>query len=54
MIAAHPGDTEAALTAYAEALCPRGEASATSLETMFGERGPERMTEFSASHREAE
>ncbi|MEV2212484.1 NAD(P)/FAD-dependent oxidoreductase [Streptomyces sp. NPDC050997] len=49
-IAAHPGDTEAALTAYEEALFPRGEASAdesaTSLETMFGERGLEQTVEF--------
>ncbi|MFF7901834.1 FAD-dependent oxidoreductase [Streptomyces sp. NPDC007920] len=53
-IAARPGDTEAALTAYEEALFPRGEASAaesaTSLETMFGDRGLERMIEFFASH----
>ncbi|MER6691919.1 FAD-dependent oxidoreductase [Streptomyces minutiscleroticus] len=52
-IAAHPGDIETALTAYEEALFPRSEASAadsaTSLETMFGERGLERMIEFFTS-----
>ncbi|MFJ3820777.1 FAD-dependent oxidoreductase [Streptomyces nodosus] len=57
-IAAHPGDVEAALAAYEEALFPRSEASAaesaTSLEIMFGERGLERMVEFFASHQEAE
>ncbi|MFB7114661.1 FAD-dependent oxidoreductase [Streptomyces sp. NPDC056190] len=57
-IAGHPGDTEAALAAYEEALFPRSEASAaesaTSLETMFGDRGLERMIEFFASHQEAE
>lgn len=49
-IAAHPGDTEAALTAYEEALFPRGEAaaaeSAASLESMLGERGLERTIGF--------
>ncbi|MEV7687682.1 NAD(P)/FAD-dependent oxidoreductase [Streptomyces bungoensis] len=49
-IAAHPGDTEAALTAYEQALFPRSEASAAqsaaSLETMFGDRGLEQMIEF--------
>ncbi|MGI5490097.1 FAD-dependent oxidoreductase [Microtetraspora malaysiensis] len=57
-IAAHPGDTEAALAAYEEALFPRSEASAaesaSSLETMFGERGLERMIEFFNSHHQAE
>ncbi|MEV5006249.1 FAD-dependent monooxygenase [Streptomyces sp. NPDC056159] len=57
-IAGHPGDTEAALAAYEEALFPRSEASAaesaTSLETMFGEQSLERMMEFFASHQEAE
>ncbi|MFF9126423.1 FAD-dependent oxidoreductase [Streptomyces sp. NPDC014889] len=56
--AAHPGDAAAALIAYEEALFPRSEASAAEsaagLETMFGERGLERMTEFFASHQEAE
>jgi 2-polyprenyl-6-methoxyphenol hydroxylase-like FAD-dependent oxidoreductase len=51
-LAAHPGDTEAALTAYEEALFPRSEASAAesaaSLDTMFGERGLERMAAFFA------
>ncbi|MEU1055595.1 NAD(P)/FAD-dependent oxidoreductase [Streptomyces sp. NPDC005876] len=49
-VAAHPGDTEAALTAYEEALFPRSEASAAdsarSLETMFGRRGLEQMAAF--------
>ncbi|MDQ0909426.1 2-polyprenyl-6-methoxyphenol hydroxylase-like FAD-dependent oxidoreductase [Streptomyces canus] len=49
-VAARPGDTEAALAAYEEALFPRGEASAAesaaSLDTMFGERGLEQMVDF--------
>ncbi|MER8220823.1 NAD(P)/FAD-dependent oxidoreductase [Streptomyces sp. NPDC094143] len=49
-IAAHGGDTEAALAAYETALFPRGEASAAesaaSLDMMFGERGLEQMVEF--------
>ncbi|MFF9902839.1 FAD-dependent oxidoreductase [Streptomyces olivaceus] len=49
-IAAHPGDTEAALASYEQALFPRSEASAAesaaSLETMFGDRGLEQMIEF--------
>ncbi|MFJ1730912.1 FAD-dependent oxidoreductase [Streptomyces sp. NPDC088254] len=49
-IAAHPGDTEAALAAYEEALFPRSEASAAesaaNLDTMFGERGLEQMVAF--------
>ncbi|MFD7711731.1 FAD-dependent oxidoreductase [Streptomyces sp. NPDC059786] len=49
-VAAHPGDTEAALTAYEAALFPRSAASAAEsaagLETMFGEDGLERMTAF--------
>ncbi|MEV7077831.1 NAD(P)/FAD-dependent oxidoreductase [Streptomyces sp. NPDC093516] len=49
-LATHPGDTEAALTAYEEALFPRSEASAsesaTSLDTMFSTDGLERMVEF--------
>ncbi|MFE0418298.1 FAD-dependent oxidoreductase [Streptomyces tendae] len=52
-LAAHPGDTEAALTAYEQALFPRSEASAVesagSLDTMFGEDGLERMIGFFAS-----
>ncbi|MGW3091347.1 FAD-dependent oxidoreductase [Streptomyces sp. NPDC001108] len=52
-IAAHPGDTEAALTAYEEALFPRSEAtaaeSAANLDTMFGERGLEQMVAFFTS-----
>ncbi|MES4887445.1 NAD(P)/FAD-dependent oxidoreductase [Streptomyces sp. NPDC096012] len=52
-IAAHPGDTEAALAAYEEALFPRGEESAAesaaNLDTMFGERGLEQMVAFFTS-----
>ncbi|MER7151073.1 FAD-dependent oxidoreductase [Streptomyces lydicus] len=52
-IAAHPGDTEAALAAYEEALFPRSEASAAesaaNLDTMFGERGLEQMVAFFTS-----
>ncbi|OWA13322.1 FAD-dependent oxidoreductase [Streptomyces sp. CS113] len=52
-LAAHPGDTEAALTAYERALFPRGEASAVesagSLDAMFGEDGLERMIGFFTS-----
>ncbi|MFF8693914.1 FAD-dependent oxidoreductase [Streptomyces sp. NPDC015144] len=52
-VAAHPGDTEAALTAYEEALFPRSEASAAesaaNLDTMFGERGLEQMVAFFTS-----
>ncbi|MEV4043337.1 FAD-dependent monooxygenase, partial [Streptomyces sp. NPDC049744] len=49
-LAARPGDTEAALTAYEEALFPRSAASAAesaaSLDTMFGTDSLERMAEF--------
>ncbi|MEV0536005.1 NAD(P)/FAD-dependent oxidoreductase [Kitasatospora sp. NPDC050463] len=49
-IAAHPGDAEAALNAYEEALFPRSEASAAdsaqSLDAMFGPQGLEQMTAF--------
>ncbi|MGW7268576.1 FAD-dependent oxidoreductase [Streptomyces sp. NPDC054842] len=49
-IAAHPGDTEAALLAYEKALFPRSEESATasaaSMDAMFDERGLERMIAF--------
>ncbi|WP_328322965.1 MULTISPECIES: FAD-dependent oxidoreductase [unclassified Streptomyces] len=49
-VAAHPGDTEAALAAYEEALFPRSGASAAdsaqSLERMFGPQGLEQMTAF--------
>ncbi|MFI9320195.1 FAD-dependent oxidoreductase [Kitasatospora aureofaciens] len=52
-IAARPGDTEAALAAYEEALFPRSEASAAgsaaNLDTMFGEKGLERTVEFFTS-----
>ncbi|OIK24700.1 FAD-dependent oxidoreductase [Streptomyces malaysiense] len=52
-IAAHRGDTEAALTAYEKALFPRSEASAAEsaagLETMFDDRGLEQMIRFFTS-----
>lgn len=52
-VAAHPGDTEAALAAYEQTLFPRSEASAAEsaagLETMFGPRSLERMAEFFAT-----
>ena len=52
-IAAHPGDTDAALAAYEDALFPRSEESAAesaaNLDTMFGERGLEQMTAFFTS-----
>ncbi|WP_033351225.1 FAD-dependent oxidoreductase [Kitasatospora aureofaciens] len=52
-IAARPGDTEAALAAYEEALFPRSEASAAgsaaNLDTMFGEKGLERTVAFFTS-----
>ncbi|MFJ5776373.1 FAD-dependent oxidoreductase [Streptomyces sp. NPDC093094] len=52
-VAAHPGDTEAALSAYEEALFPRSEASAAesaaALDMMFGERGLERTAAFFTS-----
>jgi 2-polyprenyl-6-methoxyphenol hydroxylase-like FAD-dependent oxidoreductase len=52
-VAAHPGDTEAALAAYEEALFPRSEEaaaeSAANLDTMFGERGLEQMVAFFTS-----
>ncbi|MEU2779033.1 NAD(P)/FAD-dependent oxidoreductase [Streptomyces sp. NPDC007162] len=52
-IAAHPGDTEAALAAYEEALFPRSEASAAesaaNLNTMFDGRGLEQMVAFFTS-----
>lgn len=53
-VAAHPGDTEAALAAYEAALFPRGEASAVdsagSLDLMFGDRGLERLLDMFAAH----
>ncbi|MGW3969999.1 FAD-dependent oxidoreductase [Streptomyces ardesiacus] len=49
-IAAHPGDTEAALGAYEAVLFPRSEASAaesaTSLTTLFSDDGLEQMVAF--------
>ncbi|MFF4472264.1 FAD-dependent oxidoreductase [Streptomyces sp. NPDC001599] len=54
-LAAHPGDTEAALTRYEEGLFPRGEASAIesarSMDTMFAADGLERMIGFFDSDR---
>ncbi|MFE9253292.1 FAD-dependent oxidoreductase [Streptomyces sp. NPDC007088] len=52
-VASHPGDTEAALGAYEKELFPRSEEtaldSATSLDTMFGERGLQEMVAFFTS-----
>ncbi|MFF4186334.1 FAD-dependent oxidoreductase [Streptomyces sp. NPDC001691] len=52
-IAAHRGDTEAALAAYEEALFPRSEASAAesaaNLDTMFGTEGLEQTVAFFTS-----
>ncbi|MEU9187178.1 NAD(P)/FAD-dependent oxidoreductase [Streptomyces sp. NPDC048484] len=52
-VAAHPGDSEAALAAYEKALFPRSEASAAesaaNLDMMFGKRGLEQMVEFFAT-----
>ncbi|MFF4487439.1 FAD-dependent oxidoreductase [Streptomyces sp. NPDC001544] len=52
-VAAHPGDTEAALATYEAALFPRSEASAAesaaSLDMMFGERGLKQMVHFFTS-----
>ncbi len=49
-IAVHPGDIEAALAAYEEALFPRGEASAIGahhiLEICLGERAPYGLVAF--------
>ncbi len=53
-LAAHPGDREAALTAYEEALFPRGTASApasdASLRLMFGEDALARLLDQFAAH----
>jgi 2-polyprenyl-6-methoxyphenol hydroxylase-like FAD-dependent oxidoreductase len=52
-IAAHPGDLDAALTAYEDALFPRSEASAAesakNLNSMFAPDALERYTEFFTS-----
>lgn len=52
-IAAHPGDTEAALAAYEQALFPRSATSAAesaaNLDTMFSQQGLERTAEFFTS-----
>jgi 2-polyprenyl-6-methoxyphenol hydroxylase-like FAD-dependent oxidoreductase len=56
-IAAHPGDTEAALAAYEQALFPRSEASAAesaaNLELMFGDSALDRLLDQFASYQEA-
>ena len=56
-IAGHPGDTEAALAAYEQALFPRAEASAAesaaNLQLMFGEDALERLLDQFASHHQA-
>jgi 2-polyprenyl-6-methoxyphenol hydroxylase-like FAD-dependent oxidoreductase len=56
-IAAHPGDTEAALTAYEQQLFPRSEASAAesaaNLELMFGDNALQRLLDQFASHQQA-
>jgi flavin-dependent dehydrogenase len=50
VIAAHPDDTEAALTAYEEALFPRGESEAADayliLELCLGDRAPFGFIDF--------
>jgi 2-polyprenyl-6-methoxyphenol hydroxylase-like FAD-dependent oxidoreductase len=52
-IAAHPGDLEAALAVYEDALFPRGEASAAgsaeNLDNMFAPDALDRFTEFFTS-----
>ncbi|MFD5842960.1 FAD-dependent oxidoreductase [Streptomyces chartreusis] len=52
-LAAHPGDTEAALTVYEKALFPRSEEtarqSAEGLETLFNDRAPEPLIDMFAS-----
>ncbi|OON82852.1 FAD-dependent oxidoreductase [Streptomyces tsukubensis] len=57
-IVAHPGDTEAALTAYEQALFPRAEASATesaeNLVLMFGDNGIQGLVDMFTSHRPAD
>jgi len=49
-IVAHPGDIEAALTAYEEALFPRGESAAVGayevLELCLGDRAPFGLVDF--------
>lgn len=57
-ITAHPGDIEAALATYEQALFPRGEisaaGSAANLELMFSENALERLLDqFSAHHQAA-
>ncbi|MEV7010500.1 NAD(P)/FAD-dependent oxidoreductase [Streptosporangium sp. NPDC051022] len=56
-IAAHPGDVEAALTAYERALFPRGEAaaaeSADNLAICFRDDAPEGLLDRFASYRRA-
>jgi hypothetical protein len=49
-IAAHPGDSEAALTAYEEAMFPRSESEAADayqiLELCLGDRAPFGLIDF--------
>ena len=56
-LAAHPGDTEAALAAYEQALFPRSETSAAesaaSLELMFGPDALRRLLDQFALHHQA-
>jgi 2-polyprenyl-6-methoxyphenol hydroxylase-like FAD-dependent oxidoreductase len=53
-IAAHPGDVEAALFAYEEALFPRSESEAAEanriLEVCYGDNAPQSLLDFFASH----
>lgn len=56
-LAAHPADTEAALTAYEQALFPRSESSAAesaaSLDLIFGDNALQRLLDQFASHSQA-
>lgn len=56
-LAAHPTDTEAALTAYEQALFPRSESSvaesAASLDLIFGDNALQRLLDQFASHSQA-
>jgi hypothetical protein len=52
-LAGHPGDTEAALSAYEAILFPRGEEaareSAEGLDVLFDERAPQSLLDMFAS-----
>jgi 2-polyprenyl-6-methoxyphenol hydroxylase-like FAD-dependent oxidoreductase len=54
-LAAHPGDTEAALQVYEKALFPRSEASAAesarSLDLCFADDSPKSLLDLFASYR---